>query len=295
MTMELDQPPNMVNILVFWDHFTKHIMACVTPNQTAKTFAKLLWEGYILIFRAPAKLLSDWGNSFESNVIKELCELIGIWNVRTSPYHTQTNGHIEWAHQMLMCMIGKHSRGQKADWSKHLPELVQTYNPTRSAITRYGPHYLMFGCRPCLPSISTSLWYGAWRIFGVSTTALPSYVNDCKESSRICKSSPLLRLGDRSDLRQKCYYHFTGVRWLGPGSSWCLQGEEESKWLVAGGTIQSGMPCHWGHPFVPHIEWVDRMLMSSPTKPIFFSLFLERALPSVWLFELSGQCVPPPP
>ena len=44
MTMELDQPPNIVNVLVFWDYFTKHVMAYVTPNQTAKTTAKFLWQ-----------------------------------------------------------------------------------------------------------------------------------------------------------------------------------------------------------------------------------------------------------
>ena len=30
--MELDQLPNVLNILVFCDHFTKHVMAYVTPN-----------------------------------------------------------------------------------------------------------------------------------------------------------------------------------------------------------------------------------------------------------------------
>ena len=30
--IELDQPPNMVNVLVFCDHFMKHIMAYVTPD-----------------------------------------------------------------------------------------------------------------------------------------------------------------------------------------------------------------------------------------------------------------------
>ena len=41
MTMELDQPPNVENALVFCDHFTKHIMVYMTPDQTAKTVAKL--------------------------------------------------------------------------------------------------------------------------------------------------------------------------------------------------------------------------------------------------------------
>ena len=95
MTIELDQPPNMVNVLVFCDHFTKHIMTYMTPNQTAKTVAKFLWQGYILILQAPAKLLSDQGANFESNIIKELCELTGIWKGRTLPYPAQTNGKVE--------------------------------------------------------------------------------------------------------------------------------------------------------------------------------------------------------
>ena len=53
--MELDQPPSMVNLLVFCDHFKKHIMAYVTHNQTVKTVAKFLWQGYISIFRAPGQ------------------------------------------------------------------------------------------------------------------------------------------------------------------------------------------------------------------------------------------------
>ena len=150
-TMELDQPPNVVNILVFCDHFMKHIMAYMTPDQTAKTVSKFLWQGYISLFGAPANFLSDQGTNFESNIIKDLSELMGIWKVRTSPYHAQTNRHVEQAHQTLMHMIGKLSKGWKVDWPKHLPELVHAYNSMRSATTGYSPHYLMFGCQPCLP------------------------------------------------------------------------------------------------------------------------------------------------
>ena len=59
MTMKLDKPPNAVNILVFCSHFIKHVMVYMTPNQTAKTVAKFLWQGYILIFQAPAKHMGD--------------------------------------------------------------------------------------------------------------------------------------------------------------------------------------------------------------------------------------------
>ena len=128
----------------------RHIVTYVTPGQTAKTVTRFLWQGYISIFGAPVKLLSDWGANFESNIISELCELMDIWKARTLPCHPQTNGQVEWAHQMLMQMIGKLSKDRKADWPRHLPELVHAYNSTRSAIMGYSPHYLMFGWWLCL-------------------------------------------------------------------------------------------------------------------------------------------------
>ena len=57
--MELDQPPKVVSLLVFCDHFTKQVMVYMTPYCTAKTVTKFLWQGYIFIFRALAKFLSD--------------------------------------------------------------------------------------------------------------------------------------------------------------------------------------------------------------------------------------------
>ena len=51
---------------------------------------------------------------------------------------------------MLMCMLGKLSKDPKVDWLRHLPELVHVYKSTRSAITGYSLHYLMFGHQHCL-------------------------------------------------------------------------------------------------------------------------------------------------
>ena len=77
-TMELDKSPRVANVLVFQGHFTKHVLAYVTPNQTAKTLAKFLYGGCISIFGALARLLSDRGTSFTSSVIEELCKILGI-------------------------------------------------------------------------------------------------------------------------------------------------------------------------------------------------------------------------
>ena len=148
MTLELNRPPKVTNVLVFQDHFMKHIMAYVTPDQTAKTATKFLYQGYISIFGAPARLLSDWSANFMSSVIDEMCNLLAMKKLLTMPYHPQTNELVEQSHQTIMHML---EEDKKANWPGHLAEIVHAYNATQSAMVGYSPHYLMFGQRPSLP------------------------------------------------------------------------------------------------------------------------------------------------
>ena len=102
MTMKPNRPPKVVNVMVFQDHFTKHVMAYVTPDQTTKTIAKFLYQGYILIFGTPARLLSNHGMNFMSSIIGKVCKLLGMKKLQTMPYHPQVNGLVERSHQTLM-------------------------------------------------------------------------------------------------------------------------------------------------------------------------------------------------
>ena len=171
----------------------------MTTEQTVKTFAKFLWQGYISIFWAPAKLLSDWCTHFESNIIKELYEFMGIWKVCTSSYHAQTKRQVEWTHQMLMHMIGKLSKTRRQidlgiyqDWCMLTtlwgwPSLDIAH--TTWCLGTDGAYLLTF----------TPLQWGEWRNTSVSIAMLLSYVNDCKKPSKKCMCSPCQRLRDRSN------------------------------------------------------------------------------------------------
>ena len=144
-TLELNKLPRVPNVLVFQDHFMKHILAYVTPNQTAKTVTKFLYQGYISIFGAPDRLLSDWGANFMSSSIDKLCKTLSVKKLWIMPYHPQTNGLLERLHQTIMRMIRKLGEDKKADWPGHLAEMVHAYNAVQSAVMWYSPHYLMFG------------------------------------------------------------------------------------------------------------------------------------------------------
>ena len=113
--------------------------------------AKRLYENYICVFGAPARLHSDHGANFTSTVIAELWSLLGIQKSRTTPYCPQSNGKVERMHQTLIRMIGKLPEQKKINWPAHLPEVLQAYNGTQSTITGYSPHYLMFSQRLRFP------------------------------------------------------------------------------------------------------------------------------------------------
>ena len=63
------------------------MLAYMTPDQTVETVPKFLYGGYISIFGAPARLLSDRGASFTNNIIEELCKILGVKWLWTMPYH----------------------------------------------------------------------------------------------------------------------------------------------------------------------------------------------------------------
>ena len=95
--------------------------------------------------------MSDQASEFTGQVISELCDLLGVTKIRTSPYHPQTKGAVERVHQTLRRMIAKIDPEKRAKWPSHLGPILITYNATRSLITGYSPYFLMFGCRPRLP------------------------------------------------------------------------------------------------------------------------------------------------
>ena len=150
-TVPLKEEPVICNVLVLQDHFSKYVVAYVVKDQTARTAAKTLRNGYFGLFGAPAYLISDQGKTFTGHIITHLCELYGVQKLRTLPYHAQTNGQVECMNQMIIHMIGKLEEDKKACWSEHLPELLLAYNATRSTVTGYSPYYLLFGRRPRIP------------------------------------------------------------------------------------------------------------------------------------------------
>lgn len=141
---------NTKDVLVITDFFTKYAVAVPTCNQKSRTVAKALWENFIVHYGIPEKLHSDQGADFESKTIKELCELMGIHKIRTTPYHPRGNP-VERFNRTLLNMLGTLKKCDKVHWSSFVKPLVHAYNCTKHDSTGFSPYELMFGRQPRLP------------------------------------------------------------------------------------------------------------------------------------------------
>ena len=150
-TVPLHEEPVIRNVMVMQDHFSKYVVAYVVKDQMARTATEMLRNGYFGLFGAPAYLVSDQGKAFTGHLISNLCELYGVQKLRTSPYHAQTNGQVKRMNQTIIRMIGKLEQDKKACWSEHLPEMLEAYNGTCSAVTGYSPYFLLFGRKSRMP------------------------------------------------------------------------------------------------------------------------------------------------
>ena len=100
-TMQLNKPPSVKNVLVITDHIMHYALVVVMSNQTAKTVARVLYEWFIVVFGAPAKLLSNCRANFTSTLVEELCAMFGIQKCHITAYHTQCYGQVEHFNQTL--------------------------------------------------------------------------------------------------------------------------------------------------------------------------------------------------
>ncbi len=127
--------------------------------------------------------------TFESSLIRALCDIAGIQKTRTMPYHPMGNGQCERMNRTLLDMLGTLSPEDKENWKKHTSTLVHAFNCTRRETTGFEPYFLMFGWKPRLP-VNVSL--------GVGAHSIQICTRDCKIHSRLPVTDHVRRSLNRS-------------------------------------------------------------------------------------------------
>ena len=138
-------------VLVVGDYFTKWIEAYALPNQEALTIATTLCEEFFCRFGIPNELHSDQGRNFESAIVKELCDLLGIKKTRTTPFRPQSDGMIERFNRTLGQMLSKVVDLDQRNWDVKLPYAMLAYRASSHSVTGFPPAEMLLGLKLRLP------------------------------------------------------------------------------------------------------------------------------------------------
>ena len=130
-------------MLALVDYASWYPEAVLLHNISAKSVAKALFQ---IISRVgiPKEILTDQGTSFMSQTLRKLYELLGIRSIRTSGYHTQTDGLVEHFNRTLKSMIRKFVHDDRRNLDKWLVLLLFAVWEVPQASTGFSPFELLF-------------------------------------------------------------------------------------------------------------------------------------------------------
>ena len=93
-------------------------------------------EGMLEVFSRtgiPCEILTDQGSVFTGRLMKELCSVLGISHLKTSPYLPQIDGCLERWHSSLKTML-KNKENRQEEWDRLLKYLLFAYRQAPHAI-----------------------------------------------------------------------------------------------------------------------------------------------------------------
>lgn len=130
-------------ILTLQCDLTKYVIAFPMETKEARSIAKVLVEQCILKFGCFKVLKSDRGTEFANELLNEICKLLDIEQIFSTPYHHQTMGSIERNHRVLNEYLLNFV--QDDEWDKWIPYYAFAYNTTPHVDTGYTPFELIYG------------------------------------------------------------------------------------------------------------------------------------------------------
>ena len=139
-------------IVTLVDHFSKWAEAFPVRNHTAQTVARILFDNVFSRMGMPRRILTDQGAEFESTLFAQLCSLMDIAKVRTTPYRPSTNAVVERFHKTLNSVLAKIIDEDQRNWCLMVPHVLAAYRSTRHESTGFSPNRIMYGRELCMPA-----------------------------------------------------------------------------------------------------------------------------------------------
>jgi len=152
-------------------------------------------------------LHSDQGRNFEASLVKELCNITGIYKTRTTPFHPRSDGLTERANCTILQMLCTTTQQHPNDWPARLPSILSAYRMTVHSVMGITPNFAMLGREVLCPC---TLIAAPPQDAPVSTT----YNDNFRETLRDAHQSVCDSLGARARTEKPVKLYLGQSVWL---------------------------------------------------------------------------------
>ena len=121
------------------------------PDKRTENIIQKIMDELIPRFSCPLQFVSDNGMEFRNSEFAQMCRLMNIRHIFTSPYHPQGNAKTERFHRVLNDMLSKKTARLVEMWDSYLPSILSSYRVGISESSGYSPFYLVYTRDPVLP------------------------------------------------------------------------------------------------------------------------------------------------
>jgi len=132
-----------IYILTMQDDLTKYTLGVPIPNHQANTVAEAFVIHLVCVHGFPGTILTDQGTDFLSKTFTEVCKLLKINKIKTSPFRPQSNGALEKIHRILAEYLRHYIDKNLNNWDHLLPYAFFVYNTTIHTATNFQPYALL--------------------------------------------------------------------------------------------------------------------------------------------------------
>ena len=150
----------------------------------------------------PKELLSDQGSNFMSDLIKQVCKLLKINKLCTTPYHPEANGLVENFNGVLKKMLKSYAQKEPSNWDKFIQYILFAYREVPNETTGFSPFELLYGRHVRGP---LAILKEEWEDPSESDNSVLSYILDTR--SKLKSMADLATINERkAKTKQKSYY-----------------------------------------------------------------------------------------
>ena len=139
------------NVLMKVDEFSKYGFVIQVKSENVKNITEILYRSIYTKFGISEVIYSDWGQTFISNVLKQVNELLSIKHTVTTPYTPQSNCNCVRLNSPILSRFRTLPPNEKSRWHLRLDSLMLAYNSIVHDSTQTSPFYIMFWRKPRFP------------------------------------------------------------------------------------------------------------------------------------------------